>query len=59
MDKKYLEEQYRLAVLDYKTAKNEDEKWRARKSMASIERSAMQEYGFNYADELHERELKK
>lgn len=53
MDKNYIEEQYRLAVLDYKTAKNEDEQWNARKTMARLEQIAMQEFGFEYADSLH------
>lgn len=35
MDKKYIEDQYHLAVLDYKIARNEDEQWEARKTMAS------------------------
>lgn len=50
--KKYIEEQYHLAVLDFKTAKNEDEQWQARKTMARLEQIAMQEYGFEYADSL-------
>lgn len=57
MDKKYIEDQYHLAVLDFKTAKNENEQWEARKTMARLEQIAMQEYGFAYADQLHEKEL--
>ena len=56
MDKKYIEEQYHLAMLDFRTAKNEDEQWEARKTMARLEQIAMQEYGFEYADLLHEKE---
>lgn len=59
MDKKYIEKQYHLAVLDFTTAKNENEQWRARKDMARLEQIAAQEYGFEYADELHNRELGK
>ena len=55
MDKKYIEEQYHLAMLDFITAKNEDEQWEARKTMARLEQIAMQEYGFEYADELSQR----
>lgn len=55
MDKKYIEEQYHLAMLDFFTAKNEDEQWEARKTMARLEQIAMQEYGFNYADELNQK----
>ncbi|WP_033125273.1 hypothetical protein [Eubacterium sp. ER2] len=57
MNKKYIEDQYHLALLDFKTAQNEGEQWEARKTMARLERIAMQEYGFAYADQLHEREL--
>lgn len=53
MSKEYIEEQYKLAILDFKTAKNEDEQWNARKTMARLEQIAMQEYGFEYADFLH------
>ena len=54
--KKYIEEQYHLAMLEYKTAKNEDEQWEARKTMARLEQIASQEFGFDYADELHFKE---
>ena len=57
MDKKYIENQYHLAVLDFHTAQNEDEQWEARKTMARLEQIAAQEYGFEYADELHEKEI--
>lgn len=57
MDKKYIEEQYHLAVLDFKVAKNEEERHTARKAMMKLEQIAMQEYGFAYADELHLKEL--
>ncbi len=36
---------------------NEDEQWEARKTMARLEQIAAQEYGFAYADELHEKEI--
>lgn len=50
--KKYIEEQYELAVMEYKTACSEDAQWEARKTIARLERIAMEEYGFDYADEL-------
>ena len=34
----YLDEQYKLAALDYRTAHSEDERWSARKRMAQTER---------------------
>lgn len=52
MDKKYIEEQYNLAILDYKTARDDNEQWSARKTMARLEQIAMSEYGFEYADQL-------
>ena len=57
MDKKYIENQYHLAVLDFQTARSEEAQWEARKTMARLEQIAAQEYGFEYADDLHEREL--
>ena len=38
--KSYLDEQYKLAVLDFQTAHTEDEQWNARKRMAQVERTA-------------------
>ena len=57
MDKKYIENQYHLAVLDFQTARSEEAQWEARKTMARLEQIAAQEYGFEYADDLHEKEL--
>ena len=57
MDKKYIEDKYHLAVLDFKTARDENEQWEARKTMARLEQIAMQEYGFAYADNLHGKEV--
>lgn len=53
----YLDEQYKIAVLDYKCARNEDEQWDARKRMAQTERTASELYGFDYADQLHRKYL--
>lgn len=55
MDKKYIENQYHLAVLDFQTARSEEAQWEARKTMARLEQIAAQEYGFEYADDLHEK----
>ena len=51
----YLDEQYKIAVLDYKCAHNEDEQWNARKRMAQVERTASELYGFEFADQLHDK----
>lgn len=52
MDKDFIEKQYKLAYLCYKTAKSEDEQWEERRNMARLEAIAMQEFGFEYADTL-------
>lgn len=57
MDKSYIEQQHHLAVLDFKTAKTQDEKWEARMTLSRLEELAAIKYGFAYADELHDREL--
>ena len=58
--KPYLEEQYRLAVSQFRLgqfSKNEDVQWDARKSMAKLEVLATEMYGADYADDLHVRQL--
>lgn len=45
MDKEYLMEQYKLAISNFKCARNEEEQWDARKSMAKIELTATSLYG--------------
>lgn len=57
VSKQYIETQYHLAVLDFRTAKNDNEQWAARKTMARLEAIAMQAYGYDYADQLHAQEL--
>lgn len=53
----YLDEQYKIAVLDYKCAHSEGEQWDARKRMAQAERTAAELYGFDFADQLHRKYL--
>lgn len=52
VSKEYLEREYRLAILDFKTAKSEEEQWSARKIMARLEEIAAKAFGFDYVDEL-------
>ena len=52
LSKKYIEQQYKNAIMDYTTACNDNERWGCRKIMASLERDAMEYYGFEYADGL-------
>ena len=53
MDKKYIENQYHLAVLDFQTARSEEAQWEARKTMARLEQIAAQEYGFESVSYTH------
>lgn len=53
--KNYLDEQYRLAALDYLTAHTDEEQWNARKRMAQTERTASELYGYEFADNLHKK----
>lgn len=55
--KEYISNEYHLAVLDYKLAHNEDERWKARYQIARLERIAAELFGFDFADELHRKEL--
>lgn len=50
--KEYIEQQYRLAWLDFASAKSDDAQWQARKTMARLEQIASETYGFDYADGL-------
>ena len=50
--KQNIETEYRLAILDFMVARNEEEQWSARKAMARLERIAMEDYGFDYAKSL-------
>lgn len=53
--KERLEKQYDLAILEFQTAHTEDEQFQARRSMARLEKAAMQDYGFEFADALAEK----
>lgn len=53
--KDYLDEQYKLAALDYRTAHTDEEQWNARKRMAQTERTASELYGYEFADNLHKK----
>ena len=54
MDKTYIAEQYRLAWLDFQTARTADDQWDARRTMARLEALAAERYGYDYADSLRE-----
>lgn len=54
MSKEYLEREYRAAVDMFMLAVTEDEQWKARRIMAETERSAIEQYGTEYAEELHQ-----
>lgn len=55
MDKEYLEEQYGIAVSDFKVAHDEEGQWNARKEMARLERLMIELHGSDYCKEVHER----
>lgn len=63
ISKDYIEQRYEVAILSYRTAVNEDERHRAMREMAELERTASEMYGFDYADrlgeELRRREIEK
>lgn len=52
--KEYIEEQYKLAVLDYKTAWNEQEQFVSLNTMARLEKLAFVLFGSDYAENLHQ-----
>lgn len=52
MDKEYLRKQYHLAMLEFKTAHNEDAQWQTREQMAGIERTALELFGDDFVQEI-------
>lgn len=53
ISKEMHKESYEYAISQYLIADNEDERWNARKTLASIEYSAIVTYGKVFADSLH------
>lgn len=53
ISKEMHKESYEYAISQFLIADNEDERWDARKTLASIERSATVTYGNDFADSLH------
>lgn len=59
MEKDYIKDQYKIAKSDFKIAKNENQRWDARKTMAKLEDLAARLYGDVFLKELQElKELK-
>ena len=56
MTKEYLQSEYHVAVMDFRLARNEDEQWKARKTMARLEQIAVESYGDACVNELRSRE---
>lgn len=52
VDKEYIEREYEQAIKEYNTALTEDDLDTSRRTMKRLEAIAMQDYGFDYADEL-------
>ena len=55
MSKQYLEKEYALVYSELQTARSEDERFSLLNYMACLQRTAMEVYGFEYADDLHNR----
>lgn len=55
LSKRYIERQYKNALMDYITAQNEDEKWCARKIMAMLEKDAIEMHGTDYVNSLRDK----
>lgn len=51
--KDYIEQQYKLAIGDYRLAHNDDQRHAAMADMARLEGLAATMYGFDYADKLN------
>lgn len=56
MTKTYLQNEYHIAATDFRVARNEDEQWEARKTMARLEQIAAESYGDAWVNELRSRE---
>ena len=52
VDKEYIEREYEQAIKEYNSALTEDDLDTSRRTMKRLEAIAMQDYGFDYADEL-------
>lgn len=55
LSKRYIERQYKDALMDYMTAQNEDEKWCAMKIMALLEKQAVEMHGTDYVNSLRDK----
>lgn len=53
LSKEYLISQYKMAVMDFKMASNEDAQWDARKRMAKLEALAIEMHGEEFSGELN------
>lgn len=58
MDKEYIEKEYEQAIKEYNAALTEDDLDTSRRTMKRLEAIAMQDYGFDYADELATKKVK-
>lgn len=53
LSKEYLRSQYKMAVMDFKMAPDEDAQWAARKRMAKLEALAIEMHGEEFFGELN------
>lgn len=54
LSRQYLESQYKMAVMDFKTALDEDAQWDARMEMAKLEKLALEMYDDEFAIKLND-----
>ena len=52
MTQEYIKELYRLAILDYRTAANQEAKNKALDELARLTKVATELHGFDFADSL-------
>lgn len=57
LTKDYISNEYHLAVLDFKLARDEEGQWTARRTLARLEKLAAELFGFAFCDAMHRREL--
>lgn len=52
MEKEYIKKQYHQAMLEFKTAHDEDAQWQYRKVMASLEKTALELFGEQFLNKI-------
>lgn len=50
MTREYIEKLYKQSIMDFKSACNDDEQWKARHDMAKLERFAIEQFGYEFVE---------